>query len=297
MAPRRGSEMNVQVSAPNKVEIPTSAGPLLGAWHDPRGEVEVKGVAVLAPGVAVPARVTAPLADALAARGWRTLRIEFHGVGSSPLDPRQVPGGMAEWGSRDLDAALRTAAVDARAAGLPLVLVGHSAGAWLISLTTMAEEVDAVLALASMSGYWGDLKRAAWPRMLPAFFGLIPVVTRVLGYVPAWAGLGEDAPGTALREWAMWCRHPDFLFSRPELATSMHRLTAPVRVLLPLDDEWATEASVRAVWDRAAGPVEVVMVDPAAHGGRIGHLGLLREHIAAGLWQEQISWLDAVTRR
>lgn len=275
--------------------IPTGDGVTVEAtWHEAHGSA--RGVAVLAPGVAVPARVVHALGDALAAEGWRVVSFDFPGVGASTLHPREVPGGMAKWGTRDLDAVLRRAAEEARVTdGGKLVLVGHSAGAWLIGLTPMAREVDAVLAIASMSGYWRNLKSSSYPQMLPAFFGSIPLVSRALGYIPGWMGLGEDAPGEVLREWAAWCRRPSFLFDRPDLPTYLHELAAPTRVLLPTDDEWATEAAVRGMWDRAGTDVELVTVDPADHGGRIGHIGLLRDRFADTVWADNIAWLNAVT--
>lgn len=278
------------------VTIATSAGPLLGTWHLPEGDPI--GVAVVAPGVAVPARVLAPLADRLADRGWRALRFDFHGVGSSPVHPRDVPGGMAEWGSRDLDAALRLAREVAGEGPdrLPVALVGHSAGAWLLAFTPQAADVDGVLAIASMAGYWRNLKRSSWPQMLPAFHGAIPLLTRAFGYLPGWAGLGEDAPGEALRQWASWCRRPGFFADDPTVTSQLHRLTAPVRVLLPEDDEWATGRAVDALWAGAGSDHEVVEVPASASpSGRVGHLGLLREPVAGHLWDEHLRWLEAAT--
>lgn len=275
-----------------RVLLPTRGGPdLLAWWHE--AVTEPTGVAVVAPGVAVPARVMTPLADTLARRGWDVLRIEFPGIAESPVRPQDVPGGMEHWGSRDLDAALRAAS--ARAGERPLVLVGHSAGAWLVGLTTMAARVDGVLAIASMSGAWRDLKRSAWPQLLPAMYGIIPLLTRLTGQLPGWAALREDAPGTAMRQWAAWCRRPGFVFDDPTVPIHLDLLEAPVRVLLPTDDAWATPAAVDRFWGRAtATEYELVMVDPADHGGdAIGHVGLLRERFV-DVWDEQIGWLEDV---
>lgn len=269
---------------------------LPATWHVPEGPV--RGVAVVAPGVAVPVRTMHALADALAAAGWKALSFDFPSIGASDLHPRDVPGGMEEWGARDLDTALREAAYEA-GDDLPLVLVGHSAGAWLVGLTEMAERVDAVLAIASMSGYWRNLKRGARPQMLAGFYAVLPLANRLLGYVPGWLALKEDAPGGALAQWASWCRRPGFFFDDPAVEVHAHALAAPVRVLLPTDDEWATEAACRGVWDRFANAdVEYLTIDPPDHdGNRIGHLGLLRDRFAETVWADAISWLEQVTTR
>ncbi len=273
--------------------LDTGAGVQLAAtWHEP--ERPSRGVAVVAPGVAVPARVLGDLADALAAAGWTALRFDFPGVGNSPDDARAVPGAMVEWGTRDLTTVLRTAR--ARAGSAPVALVGHSAGAWLLGLTEDPGDVDAVVAIASMSGAWRGLKRSAWPQLVPAMYLAIPLLTRLTGHLPGWAGLAEDAPGGAMRQWASWCRRPGFFFDDPSVTTRYEEVTAPTRVLLATDDAWATLGSSRAVWDRTTGPTEYVLVDPADHGGRaIGHVGLLRERFSDTVWADAIAWLDAVT--
>lgn len=280
-----------------RVLLPTGSGPdLLGWWHAAGTVPHARGVAVVAPGVAVPSRVMAPLAETAAGRGWDVLRIEFPGVGASPVAPQHVPGGMQHWGSRDLDAALRAAAE--RAGDRPVVLVGHSAGAWLVGLTPMAARVDGVLAIASMSGAWRSLKRTSWPLLLPAMYGVIPVITRLTGRLPGWTGLGEDAPGGAMQQWARWCRRPGFVFDDPAVPLHLDLLDAPVRVLLPADDAWATPAAVDGFWGRAgATSYELVVIDPADHGEEpIGHVGLLRNRFV-DLWQQQIEWLEQVTGR
>lgn len=266
---------------------------LPATWHHPTGAV--RGVAVVAPGVAVPARTMHGLADALAEAGWKALSFDFPSIGASDLHPKDVPGGMAEWGSRDLDTALRVAAYEADE--LPVVLVGHSAGAWLVGLTEMADRVDAVLAIASMSGYWRNLKASARPQMLAGFYAVLPLANRLLGYVPGWMALKEDAPGGALAQWARWCRRPGFFFDAPEVELHADALEAPVRVLLPTDDEWATEAACRGVWERfPSADVEYVSVSPDDHGGRrIGHVGLLRDRFADTVWADSIAWLETVT--
>lgn len=279
--------------AQTKTRLDTGAGVELAAtWHEPRGRA--RGVAVVAPGVAVPARVMTGLADALATAGWAALRFDFPGVGESPDRPQDVPGAMVEWATRDLDTALAVART--RAGDDPVVLVGHSAGAWLLGLSERSRDVAAVLAIASMSGSWRGLKRSAWPQLLPAMYLAIPVLTRLTGRLPRWAGLGVDAPGRALRQWAAWCRRPRFFLDDPTVTSHLSEITAPVRVVLATDDHWATLSSSRAVWDRTAGPTEYVMIDPDDHGHEpIGHIGLLRSRFADSVWADAVRWLGDAT--
>lgn len=289
-------------AAPSAIErqqfdLATSAEVTLGAtWHRPAGPS--RGVAIVAPGVAVPARVVEPLGDHLAADGWTALSFDFAGIATSRRGhPRDVPGGMVEWATRDLAAVIDTAR--AEAGDLPVVLVGHSAGAWLATLTDRAQHLDAVVAIASMAGWWGDFKRDQLGRMLFAMYAGIPLANLLTGYIPGQLGLGEDAPGEAMAQWASWCRKPGFYNDDPDVTTHFDLLTAPVLAVLPTDDEWATEKACRAIWDRctASSSVTLRTVDPEDHGGkRIGHIGLLRDRFADTVWTDLTTWLDEHTR-
>ena len=42
-------------------------------------------------------------------------------------------------------------------------------------------------------------------------------LTKMLGYAPGWAGLGQDLPKDAFLQWAGWVMKPRYLFQDPEL--------------------------------------------------------------------------------
>ena len=43
-------------------------------------------------------------------------------------------------------------------------------------------------------------------------------LTKLLGYTPGWAGLGQDLPKDAFLQWVGWVMSPRYLFEDPELA-------------------------------------------------------------------------------
>lgn len=271
---------------------------LAATWH--RGERRDRGVVVVAPGVAVPASRMWPLADDLAAHGWEALTFDYAGMGASLVgharDRREDR--LSDWGSRDLDALLRTAI--AVADGRPVTLVGHSAGAWLLGFTEAAAELDAVVALASMSGYWGNHKRSARPALLAYWYALFPVLTRTLGYVPGRLGLGMDLPGGVAAQWTRWNRRPDFYPGDPDVADQRHMdaLTAPVLDLLASDDEWATMPAAEAMWSAFTNAdVTYRVVTPRDAGvDRIGHVGLMDDRLRTTVWPQVHAWLEGRRR-
>lgn len=283
------------------VRIPVDLGVELAAtWHHPAGSP--RGVAVVAPGLAVPGKVMAGVCDALAGAGWQALRIDFRGIGASrDGDLRANDDDLRDHGVRDLDGALEFAAHAARdgdGQALPMVLVGHSAGAWLVAFAQAAQRLDAVVSLASYSGHWRFHKRDKQPLLAALWYGVVPLTTRLFGLFPGKRlGLGEDAPARVVRQWARWNKRRNFFFDDADVADDLaiDLLTAPVRNYLPTDDEWGTHTAAEAMWGRFPNARhDLVDVDPADHGlDRIGHLGLMRPS-AAPIWADAIRWLDQV---
>jgi predicted alpha/beta hydrolase len=42
---------------------------------------------------------------------------------------------------------------------------------------------------------------------------LLPITSKIWGYVPAKLGLGEDLPKGVTLEWAKWCKTPNYFMS------------------------------------------------------------------------------------
>lgn len=276
----------------HSISFPSLDGtPLGGAWHLSPAP---RAVAVISPAMAVPSRFYRHFADELARMGLSTLRFDYRGIGDSRQGSVRGHSATATtWGRLDLSAAIDQA-LD-HAAGLPVVLVGHSFGGQALGLTGRGPDLAAVLTIGSQSGYWrhwDGLPRAGmW-----AFMTLwIPLVSAALGEFPGWAGMKEDVPAGAVREWARWCRSPGYLTDHSVYAREHFRqIGGPVRVVGIGDDGFAPPRAVDALaaW---FGDAERITVRPEDHGlDSIGHFGFFHPS-RRKLWMDQAQWLLRAT--
>ena len=123
---------------------------------------------------------------------------------------------MSDWAALDVTAAV--AWMRERYHTLPLSYVGHSFGGQALGLLANNSEVSRALLIAAQAGYW---KLMASPERYRVYAMLkfvgIPL-TRLLGYAPAWSGIGEDLPKDVFLQWVSWVMHKRYLFDDPKLA-------------------------------------------------------------------------------
>ncbi|MGL4636501.1 MAG: alpha/beta hydrolase family protein [Beijerinckiaceae bacterium] len=143
---------------------------------------------------------------------------DYRDFGASKARPvKQATSRMSDWGILDQEAAL--AFMLRRFGHLPLRVIGHSLGAHWLAFHRSIDRVDRVVAVAAGPNYWRDNALSFWPRLI-WFWGIGgPAATTVLGYLPAWVGLGSDLPAGVYWQWRKWCRSPEF--SIPEWGTTL----------------------------------------------------------------------------
>lgn len=247
---------------------------------------------LLSSATAVPQGFYAAFAGALVADGAAAvLTYDYRGVGRSarPASWRRRIA-KKEWALHDFPAAAAT--LREAAPGQPLVGVGQSFGGQALGISGVAGQFDRYGMVATMSGYWRGLDdRMAGPRM----FTVGVPVSLLFADTPRWLGLGEPIPSSAFRDWARWCRMPDYFFddrSFPETARYAD-VTTPILAIGLTDDVWGTRRAVDALLRHYVNaPVERRWLSPADAGGHaIGHLGFFRSRFAQTLWPEFIGWL------
>jgi predicted alpha/beta hydrolase len=272
------------------IAIPTPDGfPLAGTLFEGAGA----GPLVLVSGAtAVPRQLYAAFAKALIEAGARAALIyDYRGVGGSrrPADwPRRID--YKDWALVDMPAAAAT--LDTVAPGHSMVGVGQSFGGQALGGSGIAGRFERYGMVATMSGYYRLLDdRTVWARM-----NLVGVpVSLFFRDIPRWLGIGEPMPSSCFRDWARWCRHPDYFFGDPDLPETARfaSVTTPILAIGLTDDPWGNPRAVGEFmkhYENAT--VETRWLSPGeANGQAIGRLGYFRSRFAGTLWPQFIAWL------
>ncbi|MBO6716387.1 MAG: esterase [Rhizobiaceae bacterium] len=272
------------------MSIGTSDGfPLAGTLFEGNGD----GPLVLISGAtAVPRGFYSAFAKAVVDAGARAALIyDYRGVGGSRRPQgwkRRID--YKDWALVDVPAA--AARLDAVAPGHPMVGVGQSFGGQALGLCGIANRFERYGMVATMTGYHRLIDDSTvWARM-----NLVGVpVSWFFRDIPRWLGVGEPMPSSCFRDWARWCRHPDYFFGDPDVPETERfaSVTTPILALGMKDDPWANPRAVADFMKHYANaPVETRWLSPDEAGAKaIGHLGFFRSRFSATLWPQFIAWL------
>ena len=230
----------------------------------------------------------------LAGHGFEVLTYDYRGIGDS------LEGGiraetcdMRQWG--EIDVASMIDEASRRYPGQRLLAVGHSAGGQMFGLADNNDRVAALFAVSAQSGYWKHWRGLPRWRLALLWHVLMPGLASALSYFPSRRiGFGEDLPAGVARQWARWCRHPDYLVDRDgrPLREHFRRYRGRIRACVVTDDWMAPRAAVEALMGCFdAAQVEIATLSPADVGARsLGHFGYFRE-AGKPAWQESLAWL------
>ncbi|HMJ13453.1 MAG TPA: hypothetical protein VK524_18670, partial [Polyangiaceae bacterium] len=145
-------------------------------------------------------------------------------------------------------------------------------------------------------GYWGNWPAPERARYALYWYGLVPVLSRLWGYLPGKAGLGVDLPAGVALEWARWCRHPDYLFRyHPDARARMSRFDLPTLLYSFTDDAFAPERAVQEFVEKVQNSkLTLRVLRPSQLGAReVGHFGFFRPNFSETLWRESRDYLLA----
>lgn len=280
--------MNIAVNTtPDRIVCPDGVV-LSGIWYEP-SVAGVSATVVVATGAAAAARFYRGFCEYLAGAGFRVLCFDFRSVGDSRRLPirRDRESGFSTWIEQDYPAVLHFA--KSSRPDLPLLVVGHSAGGWMSGINPGVAQVDGILGVAALSGFWRHMARPHRYAHWLAWHVLVPVATRLLGFWPGLIGFNANMPPRFGQEFARWGRHPDFVFSDAALAASQRasEFRGAMHLLQIADDPWGTPAAVAAYAARFpnARRRSIEVIDPSnVSNVALGHFGFFRRQHGAALW-------------
>lgn len=256
-----------------------------------------RAVLVVAAAMGVPRRYYAKFAADLAARGIAALTFDYRGIGDAAAaleDPRNTT--FQDWGRLDLHAVLGHAL--ARFGGLPVFLLGHSAGAQIVGLTPHAGQLAGLVFVAGPRPHVSQDRGTYRVFSTLWWYALVPLGSLLAWFPARRLGFSSvDVPSGVTREWGRWARARRYLFT-PKFGIDTSRyaqLRLPILAYSFSDDLYTPPASAEALLSEYPNAsVTRRAVRPAEVGARaIGHLGFFREALREALWREAADWILA----
>ncbi|GEM_PF-5001272 len=111
---------------------------------------------------------------------------------------------MSDWGVKD-----QSAALDFLIGQYPdteIWAIGHSLGGLFFNAHQQSDKVKRAVGVAAGANYWTQNPARIMPLILALWWGLGPILTMAMGYLPAKTlGLGADLPKNVFWEWRKWC--------------------------------------------------------------------------------------------
>lgn len=257
-------------------------------------------VVVLHGGAGIPARRYRRFAQFLARAGMPVLTYDYRGVGMSrPAKLRGFRSVIEDWAEHDCGAAIGW--MQERFPRTELIGVAHSLGALLFGGAHNAAAHRRLLLIGAHTGYFGDYDPRHRLQMTLLWHGLMPAITRIIGYFPGRRlGLGDDIPAGVALQWASR-RSSDL---RPvgtgpsaertrRLLDRCAALDLPALVVRVSDDAFATDAGLQrfiAYYPRLSR--QHMVFSPSDAGVRsIGHFGFFSRRAGSALWPAVIARL------
>ena len=260
---------------------------------------------LISSGTATPRKIYRGFASYLAHCGCAVLTYDYRGIGGSRPwaaegynRPKSLAGfkaDMADWAMLDIAAAVTW--MRERYHNMPLGYVGHSFGGQVLGLLPNNTEVSRALLVAAQAGYWKLMTSPERYRVFALLNLFGTPLTRVLGYAPGWAGIGEDLPKGAFLQWVKWINSPRYLFDDNSLTglSNFANYKGALRALHLSDDPWATRPAIELLCKGySSATSEIITVAPADVGvAKIGHFGFFRPDHRDTLWRGAAEWLQA----
>ena len=288
----------------DEISFPATDGyALSGTLFLPRG---TKRHAVLInSATAVPRKIYRGFASYLAHRGCAVMTYDYRGIGDSRQlamvgynQPKSLVGfkaSMSDWAALDVTAAVRW--MRERYTTLPFAYVGHSFGGQALGLLANNTEVKRALLVAAQAAYWKLIVSPERYRIYAMLNFVGTPLTRLLGYMPGWAGFGQDLPKGVFEQWARWVMNERYLLGDPDLKAlpNFANYTGALRSIGLSDDPWAPRPAIELMCSgfKATTP-EILTITPADAGAKaIGHLGFFRSEHRDTLWRGAAEWLEA----
>lgn len=228
--------------------------------------------------------------------GYTVYTFDYSGIGRSNKNIshlKQNKLNIKDWGENDQASVI--AYTKSKNPKHKTILITHSIGGQLLAFNKNIKQLDAVITVASQSGYWKHWKGFERFRMLTFWYVLIPWLTPLFGYFPGKKlGLFENLPKEMVYQWQRWGKLKDYMLSEFDSnQLQFKNYKQNILVLSFPNDKYASKSSV----DWLANQFTNASVDrrhiipEKLDIPHIGHFGYFRPQFKDSLWKITHQWI------
>ncbi|REE08542.1 putative alpha/beta hydrolase [Winogradskyella pacifica] len=228
--------------------------------------------------------------------GYTVYTFDYSGIGKSNLsilDLKQNTINLESWGENDQASVISYA--KSQNPTHKIIVITHSIGGQILAFNKNIAQVDAIITVASQSGYWKHWNGFERFRMFTFWYVLIPTLTPFFGYFPAKKiKLFENLPKHMAYQWRHWGTHKDYMlreFNFEDL--QFKNFNKPLLALSFTKDKFASKASVDWLAKQfTKAKIDRQHIIPEDLGiANVGHFGFFRSAFKASLWKITHQWI------
>lgn len=229
--------------------------------------------------------------------GYTVYTFDYSGIGKSNIsttDLKENKIDLKAWGENDQASVIAYA--KSENPKHKTMLITHSIGGQLLAFNKNQSQLDAIITVASQSGYWKHFKGLERFKMFMFWHVLIPALTPLFGYFPAKKiGLFENLPKEMAYQWQRWGKQKDYMFSEfnfeelqfKNFQNNLLALSFPKDAFASKSSvDWLAKQFINANIDRRhIIPEELGITN-------VGHFGFFRSQFKDSLWNMTHEWLE-----
>lgn len=228
--------------------------------------------------------------------GYTVYTFDYSGIGKSNLsisDLKQNTIDLKSWGENDQASIIDY--VKSKNQTHKIIVITHSIGGQVLAFNKNIAQVDAIITVASQSGYWKLWNGFERFRMFVFWYALIPTLTPFFGYFPAKKiKLFENLPKHMAYQWRNWGKRKDYMLSEFDFNDLQFKnFKKPLLALSFTKDKFASKASVDWLAEQFVNAkVDRRHIIPENLGiTNVGHFGFFRSEFKASLWNITDEWI------
>jgi len=234
------------------------------------------------------------LAIFLSRNGYTVITWDPRGIGKSSMAKvKNDPAKLRDWGQIDLEAILNHIVDENWTDWHKITLLGHSAGGHLVGLCRSINKIKNIIFISSGTCTWRLYSIKQWPKMWFAWYLMVPIVSKVLGYVPGKFGVGHDLPKGVALDWKNWSTNKDYLFSDASLVdVYYHKYEGKIHAIGFSDDvSFSPKKTIDDLMKHfpKAKKLTQIFHPKEFKQNKIGHFGFFKQH-------NQNAWTEVILK-